>query len=126
MNYKSSKSTFLHHSNYILQTCTFHPAITNRKRLNYMQNIYNHNKSSNTIITADVNTHSPLWYLQTKDHKGELIKDILLNSNHFTLNTNTPTRLLPIKNNSLLHQTLPLLQQTCMTALLGRLSTPSH
>ena len=49
----------------------------------------------NTIVTADVNTHSPLLYLPTKDHKGELIDDILLNSNHITLNTNTPTRLSP-------------------------------
>ena len=46
----------------------------------------------NTIITADVNAHSPLLYSPTEDHR-ELIKDILLNSNHITLNTNTPTRL---------------------------------
>ena len=49
----------------------------------------------NTIITVDVNTHSALWYLPTEDHRGELIKDILLNSNHITLNTNTATRLPP-------------------------------
>ena len=49
----------------------------------------------NTIITADVNTHLPLWYLPTEDHRGELIEDILLNSNHITLNTNTPTHLPP-------------------------------
>ena len=46
----------------------------------------------NTIITAEVNAHSPLWYLSTEDH-GELIKDILLNSHHITLNTSIPTRL---------------------------------
>ena len=33
---------------------------------------------SNTIITADVNAHLLLWYMLTKDHKKELIKDILL------------------------------------------------
>ena len=49
----------------------------------------------NTIITAGVNAHSLLWYLPTEDHRGELIKDILLNSNHIILNTNTPTRLPP-------------------------------
>ena len=49
----------------------------------------------NTIITADVNTHSLLWYSLTEDHRGELIEDILLNSHHITLNTNTPTRLPP-------------------------------
>ena len=49
----------------------------------------------NTIITADVNAHSLLWYLPTEDHKGELIKDILQNSHHITLNSNTPTCLPP-------------------------------
>ena len=47
----------------------------------------------NTIITADVNAYSLLWYLPTKHHKKELIKDILLHFNHIALNTNTPTRL---------------------------------
>ena len=53
------------------------------------------NNLPNTIITADINAHSPLWYSPTKDNKGELIKDILLSSNHITLNTNTPRRLPP-------------------------------
>ena len=49
---------------------------------------------TNTIITADVKAHySPLWCSPTKDHRGELIEDILLNFNHITLNTNTPTHL---------------------------------
>ena len=48
-----------------------------------------------TIITADVNAYLPFWYLLTEDHRGELIKDILLNSNHIILNTNTPTHLPP-------------------------------
>ena len=43
----------------------------------------------NTNITVDTNTDLPLWYWLTKDHR-ELIEDILLNSNHITLNTNTP------------------------------------
>ena len=46
-----------------------------------------------TIITPDVNAHSPLCYSPTKDHRGELIQDILINSHHITLNTNTPTHL---------------------------------
>ena len=49
----------------------------------------------NTIITADVNDHSPLWYSPTKDHREQLIEDILLNSNHIILNTNTTKRLPP-------------------------------
>ena len=77
----------VHHNNYISQTCTFHPAITNKK-LDYIPYIYNYKKFPNTIITADVNAHSPLWYLPTEDQRGELIEDILLNSDHITLNTN--------------------------------------
>ena len=49
----------------------------------------------NTIITADVIAHSRLWYSPTEDHRGELIKDILLNSHQIKLNTNTPTCLPP-------------------------------
>ena len=45
---------------------------------------------SSIIIPANVNTHSPLWYSLTEDHKKELIEDILLNFNHITLNINTP------------------------------------
>ena len=48
-----------------------------------------------TIITADVIVHSPLWYSPIKDHRGKLIKGILLNSHHITLNTNTGIRLPP-------------------------------
>ena len=50
---------------------------------------------ANTIITAEINAHSPLWHLPTEDHRGEVIKDILLNCNCIALNTNTPTRLPP-------------------------------
>ena len=49
----------------------------------------------NTIITAYVNAQSPLWHSPTEDHKGELIKGIMLYFDHITLNTNTPTRLPP-------------------------------
>ena len=41
----------------------------------------------NTIITADVNDHSPLWYSPTEDNRGELIEDIMLSFNQITLNT---------------------------------------
>ena len=49
----------------------------------------------NIVIAADVNAHSPLWYLPTEDYRGELIKDILLNSHNITLNTNAPKHLPP-------------------------------
>ena len=57
---------------------------------------------SHTIITTDVNAHSLLWYLLTADHRGELIKDIVLNSNYITLNTKTPTCLSLFESNNLL------------------------
>ena len=49
----------------------------------------------NTIVTPDVNTHSPLWYLPTEDHRGELIEDILLNSHQITLNTKHSNMFIP-------------------------------
>ena len=54
----------------------------------------------NTIIAADVNVHSTLWYAPPKDHRGEMIKNIQLNSNNITLNTNTATHLPPNQTQS--------------------------
>ena len=78
---------------------------------------------SNTIITADVNAHSLLWYLPTKDHRGKLMKDILLNSNHITLNINIPTYLPP---NQTQQPTLPDITTTSADLHAGRPSTFSH
>ena len=44
------------------------------------------------VLTADVNAHSILWHSYTDDHRGQLIADVISNSDHITLNTNTPTR----------------------------------
>ena len=44
------------------------------------------------VLTGDVNAHSTLWYSYTDDHRGQLIADVISNSDHITLNTNTPTR----------------------------------
>ena len=38
-----------------------------------------------------MNAHSTLWYSHTDDHRGQLISDIISNSEHI-LNTDTPTR----------------------------------
>ena len=43
-------------------------------------------------LTGDVNAHSTLWHSYTDDHRGQLIADVISNSDHITLNTNTPTR----------------------------------
>ena len=39
-----------------------------------------------------MNAHSTLWHSYTDDHRGQLIEDVISNSDHITLNTNTPTR----------------------------------
>ena len=45
-----------------------------------------------SVLTGDVNAHSTLWHSYTDDHRGQLIADGISNSDHITLNTNTPTR----------------------------------
>ena len=39
-----------------------------------------------------MNTHSTLWHSYTDDHRGQLIADVISNSDHIPLNTHTPTR----------------------------------
>ena len=45
-----------------------------------------------SVLIGDVNAHSTLWHSYTDDHRGQLIADVISNSDHITLNTNTPTR----------------------------------
>ena len=45
-----------------------------------------------SVLTGDVNVHSTLWHSYTDEHRGQLIADVISNSDHITLNTNTPTR----------------------------------
>ena len=45
-----------------------------------------------SVLTGDVNAHSTLWHSFTDDHRVQLIADVISNSDHITLNTNTPTR----------------------------------
>ena len=54
--------------------------------------IRNVTNTPDSILTGDVNAHSTLWYSHTDDHRGQLISDIISNSEHITLNTDTPTR----------------------------------
>ena len=39
-----------------------------------------------------MNTYATLWHSYTDDHSGHLISDVICNSDHITLNTNTPIR----------------------------------
>ena len=45
-----------------------------------------------SVFTGDVNAHSTFWHSYTDDYEGQLIADVITNSDHITLNTNTPTR----------------------------------
>ena len=45
-----------------------------------------------SVLTGDVNAQSTLWHSYTDDHRGQLIADVISNSYHITLNTNTSTR----------------------------------
>ena len=45
-----------------------------------------------SFFIGDVNGHSTLWHSYTDDHRGQLIADVISNSDHITLNINTPTR----------------------------------
>ena len=51
-----------------------------------------------------MNAHSTLWHSYTDDHRGQLIADVISNSDHITLNTNTPTR---VPNTTLLQTSSP-------------------
>ena len=77
-----------HHSQHIHSTKKHHNTtdtdITNS--IQYITDI------PNSIITGDVNAHTTLWHSYTDNHRGELISETLSNSNHITLNTDTPTR----------------------------------
>ena len=58
-----------------------------------------------SVLTGDVNAHSTLlWHSYTDDHRGQLIADVFSNSDHITLNTNTPTR---VPNATLQQTSLP-------------------
>ena len=48
--------------------------------------------TTHSILTRDVNIHSTPWHSYTDDHIGQLIADVISNSDHITINTNTPIR----------------------------------
>ena len=54
-----------------------------------------------SVLIGDVNAHSTLRHSYTDDHRGQLIADVINNSDHITLNTNKLTRV----SNTTLQQT---------------------
>ena len=74
------------------------------------------------VLTGDVNAHSTLWHSYNDDHRGQLIADVISNSDHITLNTNTPTRV----PNTTLQQTSPRCLTHFTTGHRGQLNTHYH
>ena len=74
-----------------------------------------------SVLTRDVNAHSTLWH--SYNHRGQQIADVISNSDHITLNTNTPT----IVRNTTLQQTSSLQCLThCTTGHRRQLNTHYH
>ena len=77
-----------------------------------------------SVLTGDVNAHSTLWHSYTDDHRGQLIADVISNSDHITLNN--PTR---VPNSTLQkhhHQTSPRCLTHFTTGHRGQLNTHYH
>ena len=70
-----------------------------------------------------MNAHSTFWHSCTEDHRGQLIAGVISNSDHITLNTNSPTRV----PNTTLQQTSPPDITTVSNTLYNRTSwTTQH
>ena len=94
-DYTSLLQTYI----YLLETA--HPRTTKQLTQTY-NTAYSPSQAYYTqVLTGDVNAHFTLWHLYTDDHREQLIADVIINSAHITLNTNTPTRVL----NTTLQQT---------------------
>ena len=76
-----------------------------------------------SVLTGDVNAHSTLWHSYTDDHRGQLIADVISNSDHITLDTNRPTR---VPNNKHLHQISPHCLSHYTIGHRGQLNTHYH
>jgi hypothetical protein len=59
--------------------------------------------NENTIVTADVNANSTSWYSPYTDHRGEIIEDLINDTDHIIINANTPTRI-PFSRRATPHQ----------------------
>ena len=51
-----------------------------------------------SILTGDVNTHSTLWHSYTDDHRGQLIADVISNSDHITLQQTSSPHVTTVSN----------------------------
>ena len=79
-----------------------------------------------SVLTGDVNAHSSLWHSYTDDHRGQLIAEVISNSDHISLNTDTPTRVPNTHSNRFHLQISPRCPIHCTTGHRGRLTTHYH
>ena len=63
------------------------------------------------------------WHSYTDDHRGQLIAEVISNSDHISLNTDTPTR---VHSNRLHLQISPRCPRHCTIGHRGRLTTHYH
>ena len=81
-----------------------------------------------SVLTGDVNAHSTLWHSYTDDHRGKLIADVISNSDHIPLNTNTNTQT-RVPNTTLQQISspdFPTVQAHCTIGHRGQLNTHYH
>ena len=57
-----------------------------RRCIKFIRNI------PHSVHTGDVGAHSTLWHSWTDDHGGQVVADVIGNSDHMTLNMGTPAR----------------------------------
>ena len=79
-----------------------------------------------SVLTRDVNAHSILWHSDTDYYRGQLISDVISNSDHITLNTNTPTSVPGTHYNKHHHQISPRWLTHFTTGHHGPLNTHYH
>ena len=79
-----------------------------------------------SVLTGDVNAHSTLWHSYTDDHRGQLIADVISNSDHITLNTNTQPECQTPHYNKHHYQTSPRCLTHFTTGHRGQLNTHYH
>ena len=78
-----------------------------------------------SVLIGDVNAHSTLWHSYTDDHIGQLI-DVISNSDHIKLNTNTPTRVPNTTYNTHLYQISKRCLTHCTNGHCGQLNMHSN
>ena len=70
-----------------------------------------------------MNAHSTLWHSYTDDHRGQLIANVISNSDHITLSTNTATR---VPNTTLQQTSSPAITTVSNTLYKQTLWTSQH